>query len=205
MELERARTLLTELADGVDPLTGECLPPDSVCNRPEIIRALHCVLQHTAGGRKRPSPPNAGKPWTEADDSALLQMYDAGSDVGGAQDAFSALPHRDHTAPGAPRQGAARRAPALKKHPARGKSREPGALTMGSFENGARFARLRPGAAYIEVLQLLERVVRAEFAVDEAMYNAPIPTVILNVAAQRFKHFRLHLAPSFLSAAQRAW
>ena len=74
MELERARTLLTELADGVDPLTGECLPSDSVCNRPEIIRALHCVLQHTAGGRKRPSPPNAGKPWTEADDSTLLQM-----------------------------------------------------------------------------------------------------------------------------------
>lgn len=90
------------------------------------------------------------------------------------------------------------------KSPARGKSREPGALTMGSFENGARFARLRPGAAYIEVLQLLECVVCAEFAVDEAMYNAPIPTVILNVAAQRFKHFRLHLAPSFLSAAQRA-
>lgn len=81
MELERARTLLTELADGVDPLTGECLPSDSVCNRPEIIRALHCVLQHTAGGRKRPSPPNAGKPWTEADDQNLLQMYDAGSDV----------------------------------------------------------------------------------------------------------------------------
>lgn len=78
-------------------------------------------------------------------------------------------------------------------------------MTLGSFENGARFARLRPGAAYIEVLQLLERVVRAEFAVDEAVYNAPIPTVILNLAAQRFKHFRLHLAPSFLSAAQRAW
>lgn len=78
MELERARTLLTELADGVDPLTGECLPPDSVCNRPEIIRALHCVLQHTAGGQKRPSPPNAGKPWTEADEAALMQMFDVG-------------------------------------------------------------------------------------------------------------------------------
>ena len=50
MELERARALLTELADGVDPLTGECLPPESVCNRPEIIRALHCVLQHTVQG-----------------------------------------------------------------------------------------------------------------------------------------------------------
>lgn len=79
--LRIARALLAELADGVDPLTGECLPSDSVCNRPEIIRALHCVLQHTTGGRKRPSPPNAGKPWTEADDQNLLQMYDAGSDV----------------------------------------------------------------------------------------------------------------------------
>ena len=78
MELERARTLLTELADGVNPLTGECLPSDSVCNRPEIIRALHCVLQHTAGGRKCPSPPNAGKPWTEADEAALMQMFDVG-------------------------------------------------------------------------------------------------------------------------------
>lgn len=157
MELERARTLLTELADGVDPLTGECLPSDSVCNRPEIIRALHCVLQHTAGGRKRPSPPNAGKPWTEADDSALLQMYDAGSDVGELETHFQ----RSRTA---------------------------------IIRRLERLGRV----------QLLERVVRAEFAVDEAMYNAPIPTVILNVAAQRFKHFRLHLAPSFLSAAQRA-
>ena len=66
MELERARTLLTELADGVDPLTGECLPSDSVCNRPEIIRALHCVLQHTAGGRKRTSPPPAASGHTDA-------------------------------------------------------------------------------------------------------------------------------------------
>ncbi len=81
MELARARALLTELADGVDPLTGECLPPDSVCNQPEIIRALHCVLWHTSGKRKHSSPPNAGKPWTEADDRNLLQMYDAGSDV----------------------------------------------------------------------------------------------------------------------------
>ena len=45
MELKQAKALLTELADGVDPLTGECLPADSVCNRPEIIRALHCVLR----------------------------------------------------------------------------------------------------------------------------------------------------------------
>ena len=46
MELKQAEALLTEVADGVDPLTGECLPADSVCNRPEIIRALHCVLRY---------------------------------------------------------------------------------------------------------------------------------------------------------------
>lgn len=126
MELERARTLLTELADGVDPLTGECLPPDSVCNRPEIIRALHCVLQHTAGGRKRPSPPNAGKPWTEADDSALLQMYDAGSDVGELKTHFQ----RSRTAIIRRLERLGRVQPrgscSDEKHPARGKSREPG-------------------------------------------------------------------------------
>ena len=31
-----------------------------------------------ADGRKRPSPPNAGKPWTEADEAALMQMFDVG-------------------------------------------------------------------------------------------------------------------------------
>lgn len=77
--LRIARTLLTELADGVDPLTGECLPSDSVCNRPEIIRALHCVLRYVSDRPKRSAPlPNAGKPWTEADEAALMQMFDAG-------------------------------------------------------------------------------------------------------------------------------
>lgn len=77
--LRIARTLLTELADGVDPLTGECLPSDSVCNRPEIIRALHCVLRYVSDRPKRSAPlPNAGKPWTEADEAALMQMLDAG-------------------------------------------------------------------------------------------------------------------------------
>lgn len=81
MELRQAKALLTELADGVDPLTGECLPADSVCNRPEIIRALHCVLQYVSDRPKRSALPNAGKPWTEADEAALMQMFDAGRSV----------------------------------------------------------------------------------------------------------------------------
>lgn len=81
MELRQAKALLTELADGVDPLTGECLPADSVCNRPEIIRALHCVLQYVSDRPKRSALPNAGKPWTEEDETALMQMFDAGRSV----------------------------------------------------------------------------------------------------------------------------
>ena len=45
MEIKRAAELLRGLADGVDPMTGRPLPDESVYNRPEIIRALHCVLQ----------------------------------------------------------------------------------------------------------------------------------------------------------------
>lgn len=102
MELKQAEALLTELADGVAPLTGECLPADSVCNRPEIIRALHCVLRYVSDRPKRSVPlPNAGKPWTEADEAALMQMFDAG--------AVSAHKWRNRSAFGAPRQTSPRR------------------------------------------------------------------------------------------------
>ena len=45
MDIERAKELLSALADGVDPLTGEVLDRDNVCNKPEIIRALHMAVQ----------------------------------------------------------------------------------------------------------------------------------------------------------------
>ena len=45
MEIKRAAELLRGLADGRDPITGARLPDESVYNHPEIIRALHCVLQ----------------------------------------------------------------------------------------------------------------------------------------------------------------
>lgn len=37
MDVQRAKELLTILADGTDPLTGEILPDDHVCNKGEII------------------------------------------------------------------------------------------------------------------------------------------------------------------------
>ena len=63
MDLQRAKELLSGLADGVDPLTGE---------------AFHCVLKSLPGKSSKPQPENAGKPWNDADDAVLCQMFDAG-------------------------------------------------------------------------------------------------------------------------------
>ena len=79
MDLQRAKELLSGLADGVDPLTGEVLPEDHVCNKAEIIRAFHCVLKSLPGKASKPQPENTGKPWNDADDAVLCQMFDAGS------------------------------------------------------------------------------------------------------------------------------
>ena len=78
MELRQAEALLTELADGVDPLTGECLPADSVCNRPEIIRALHCVLRALQERADGAAATNAGRSWSAEEEARLLQEYGAG-------------------------------------------------------------------------------------------------------------------------------
>ncbi|MCO7159848.1 hypothetical protein NIA10_04325 [Agathobaculum butyriciproducens] len=56
MDVHRAKELLTILADGVDPLTGEVLPEDHVCNKGEIVRALHCAVEELSRRRKKRCP-----------------------------------------------------------------------------------------------------------------------------------------------------
>ena len=41
MDINRAKEIIHCLADGVDPLTGEVLSSNHVCNQPDVIRALH--------------------------------------------------------------------------------------------------------------------------------------------------------------------
>ena len=52
MDIQRAKELLTVLAEGVDPLTGEVLPDDHVCNKGEIVRALNCAVEALSRKRK---------------------------------------------------------------------------------------------------------------------------------------------------------
>jgi len=83
MDIKRAREMLTILADGVNPLTGEILPDNDSCNQVEIVRALHAVLntldQYSKSEKKLPA--NAGIPWSAQEDSALLDQYNKGLTV----------------------------------------------------------------------------------------------------------------------------
>ena len=78
MDIQRAKELLTVLADGVDPLTGEVLPDDHVCNKGEIVRAQNCAVEELSRRRKKPLPENNGKPWTEELDDELCRLFDGG-------------------------------------------------------------------------------------------------------------------------------
>ena len=78
MDIQRAKELLKILADGIDPLTGEVLPDDHLCNKGEIVRALNCVVAELSRMSKRNLPKNNGQPWTEELDRELCRLYDGG-------------------------------------------------------------------------------------------------------------------------------
>ena len=44
MNNEEARRVLAQLAEGVDPITGELFPNQHVCNEPIVIRALYKAM-----------------------------------------------------------------------------------------------------------------------------------------------------------------
>ena len=83
MNLPEAIQYLSVLADGIDPLTGEQLLGDHICNRADTIRALYTLLAEarhlTSEAPQKAALANAGKPWTQEDDFVLLQMFENGS------------------------------------------------------------------------------------------------------------------------------
>ena len=73
MDLRRAAEIVSILADGVDPMTGEILSEESVYNKPEVIRALYALLD--AVKEKIDPLRNAGKPWNEIEDEKLRDEF----------------------------------------------------------------------------------------------------------------------------------
>ncbi|MBI3938323.1 MAG: hypothetical protein HY323_15195 [Betaproteobacteria bacterium] len=87
MERQAALKIIQQLADGVDPHSGEVFPSDSPYQHPDTIRALFFALHalETRPVSRQPAgegaPENAGKPWSEDEDKALASAFDAGRQI----------------------------------------------------------------------------------------------------------------------------
>lgn len=75
MDIIQAKEIVRTLANGVDPTTGEILSAENVYNNPEIIRALFTLLEEVNKETTRTPLRNAGKPWTDIEDSKLRDEF----------------------------------------------------------------------------------------------------------------------------------
>ena len=82
MQLQNALPIIRALADGVDPHTGTIFETDTPYAEPKTLRALFSaveLMEREVEREKRRErlPANFGKPWTEAEDQALVAEFDA--------------------------------------------------------------------------------------------------------------------------------
>lgn len=88
MDDNKALAIVSALANGVNPQTGEVFEVDSPYQSADVIRALYVAvraLEMTNRSKARNSrarmPGNAGKPWSEQEDRELLDKFDSGLTV----------------------------------------------------------------------------------------------------------------------------
>ncbi len=86
MQLDAALPIVRALADGVNPITGEAYPETSPYAEPRTLRALYSAVDLMAREverekRRERLPANFGKPWTEAEDRALIAEFDSGLSI----------------------------------------------------------------------------------------------------------------------------
>lgn len=83
MKKERkARQILQALIDGVDPSTGEELPPGTVLQEADVLRALlagAAALDQVAAREQRRAqlPGNVGSTWTKEEEAELVAAFNA--------------------------------------------------------------------------------------------------------------------------------
>lgn len=88
MDDSKTLAILSALAHGVNPSTGEVFAPDSPYQQADVVRALFaaidCVkLAEPASSKlklraRADVPANVGKPWCDEDDQRLLAEFDGG-------------------------------------------------------------------------------------------------------------------------------
>lgn len=88
MDITRAKEIISILAEGIDPTTGEVLQPEHVCNNAEVVRAFYTILKQENTEKKRKTYENAGKKWTKEDDELLKQLFVQGVKLSELQSRF---------------------------------------------------------------------------------------------------------------------
>jgi hypothetical protein len=93
MEIEKAKEVVSSLANGIDPITGEVFDDQSPYNHPTVIRALYTVLNHVKIPKKQTrllteekhaqniaegKPRNAGLAWTEELKQEVAELFKQG-------------------------------------------------------------------------------------------------------------------------------
>jgi hypothetical protein len=90
MEAAKTIEILKALAEGIDPGTGEQYPAGSPYQHPDTVRALFAAIRGLENpapppvktdAPQKPAPENAGRPWSQEEDSRLGQAYDSGKSV----------------------------------------------------------------------------------------------------------------------------
>lgn len=101
MDDTEAHKIISALANGCDPTTGEKVE-SSVLQQGDVIRALHIAIRalenngSSKARRSRATPANAGKPWTEEEDRELLKKFDEGQSVAELAQAHDRTPAGIH-------------------------------------------------------------------------------------------------------------
>lgn len=83
MKEQRARDILQSLVDGIDPSTGEDLPPGSILQKAEVLRALLVgltALETVAARAQRRAqlPGNVGHVWSEEEEKLMVEAFKCG-------------------------------------------------------------------------------------------------------------------------------
>lgn len=91
MQADAAIRIVSSLANGCDPETGEVLHHDHILQRPDTIRALGVAvtaLRSFSGSENRENrdPARAGLPWKGEEDEELLSAFNDGATIGALAD-----------------------------------------------------------------------------------------------------------------------
>lgn len=83
MQQTRARQILQSLIQGIDPVTAEELPRETVLQHADVLRALLAglsALEQTAARAQRRAqlPDNVGRAWTTDEESRLVSAFKKG-------------------------------------------------------------------------------------------------------------------------------